>query len=140
MHPDRFTRHDFDELSALVLVTRDTARDLDWSRPAGPVEWSCLRTAEHVVDCVFSYALFLGSAKQDAYPRFGELEALPGAGPADMIDGLHASDIASGLGIAFEPPPELCGRLFRATTRWPGNLEIAPGDDPWHDLRARSGR
>jgi hypothetical protein len=32
----------------------------------------------------------LASRRQDAYPNFGELHALPGATPADMLDGLRA--------------------------------------------------
>ncbi len=47
-------------------------------------------TADHLVDCVFSYAFFLASRKQDDYPNWGELHSLPGAGPTDMIEGLRA--------------------------------------------------
>jgi hypothetical protein len=39
---------------------------------------------------VFSYALFLASRRQDAYPKFGELHALPDATSRDMLDGLRA--------------------------------------------------
>jgi hypothetical protein len=184
--PVPFTGQDFDLLSGLVLGHWTASQHLDWSVPAGPVEWTCLRTAEHVIDCVFSYALFLGSGKQDAYPRWGELQALPGAATADMIDGLravttmlsaliattpadarviiwrrpvvslgspddfaargalelalHASDIAVGLTASFEPPADLCRRLFAATDGWPGNHEIDPTGDAWSDLLARSGR
>jgi hypothetical protein len=98
-----FTRTDFDELSALMLDGWAAAVDLDWSVRAGPVEWSCLRTAEHVIDCVFSYALFLASGKQDGYPRFGELAALDGAGPSDMVDGLRAVTTMLSAVIAAAP-------------------------------------
>ena len=47
-------------------------------------------TADHTVDCVFSYAFFLASRKEDGYPNFGELHALPGATPADIVEGLRA--------------------------------------------------
>jgi hypothetical protein len=53
---------------------------------------------------------------------------------------LHAHDVCTGLGIAFEPPAELCRRLFTATDGWPGNLTVEPTDDAWTDLLVRSGR
>ena len=54
---DRVTVEDFDTISVLVLDSWITGVDLDWSVPAGTLEWSCLYTADHVIDCVFSYAL-----------------------------------------------------------------------------------
>jgi hypothetical protein len=86
-----FTVEDFDVLSDLVLASWGSAVDRDWSIPAGTLEWSCLRTADHTVDCVFSYAFFLASRKEDGYPAFGELHALPGAQPTDLLDGLRAA-------------------------------------------------
>jgi hypothetical protein len=41
----------------------------------GTLEWSCFKTADHTVDCVFSYAFFLASRRTDRYPPFGELHA-----------------------------------------------------------------
>jgi hypothetical protein len=182
----RFSRHDLDDLSAFVIDAWATGRDADWSLPAGTLEWSCWHTADHLVDCVFSYALFLGSRRQDTYPPFGEVHASEDATPADLIDGLravtailsaliaatpadarsiiwrrptvglgtpddfaargglemilHAHDVCGGLGVAFEPPAELCRRLYAATDGWPGNLTVEPTDDAWHDLLVRSGR
>jgi hypothetical protein len=135
---------------------------------------------------VFSYALFLASQCQDAYPNFGELHAPPGAAPRDLIDGLravttmlsavivtadpdvgaviwcwpeaevrppqdfaargalelilHAHDVCVGLGVAFEPPPGLCGRLFDHTRDWPFHQSVEATSDPWADLLERSGR
>ena len=68
----------------------ESGLDRDWSVPAGTLEWSCFTTADHTVDCVFSYALFLASRRQDTYPNFTELHALPGASPADLLYGLRA--------------------------------------------------
>jgi hypothetical protein len=85
-----FTSEDFKRLSGLVLDSWHDGLERDWSVPAGTLEWSCLATADHTIDCLFSYALFLASRKQDAYPNFGELHALPGASAADMIEGLRA--------------------------------------------------
>jgi hypothetical protein len=101
---ERFTVADFEVVGALVLEAWASAVDLDWSVPAGSLEWSCLQTADHTIDCVFSYALFFASRKQDAYPNFGELHALPGATPSDMIDGLRAVDTMLAAVIATAPP------------------------------------
>jgi hypothetical protein len=179
-----FTADDFADLSGMVLEVWGSAVDRDWSVPAGTLEWSCLYTADHTVDCVFSYALFLASRKQDRYPAFGELHALPGATAADVLEGLravtnllsatiaaaghdvravlyrginrgpedfaargglelilHAHDVCSGLGLAFDPPQDLCRRLFDHTRDWPGHAAtVEPTDDAWSDLLRRSGR
>src|SRR5947208_15508833 len=88
---DAFSREDFIALSAIVLDAWQSAASRDWSVPAGTLEWSCWTTADHTVDCVFSYAFFLASRRQDTYPPFGELHALPNATPADIVDGLQAA-------------------------------------------------
>ena len=85
-----FSIEDFDVVAALVTDTWGSAVDLDWSVPAGTLEWSCWKTADHTVDCVFSYALFLASRRQEGYPPFDLLRALPEATPADLVEGLHA--------------------------------------------------
>jgi hypothetical protein len=181
-----FTVDDFERVAALALAAWHGAVDRDWSVPAGTLEWSCLYTADHTIDCVFSYALFLGSRRLDDYPPFGELHALPEAGPSDMVDGLravsnmlagtirtappearavilrrpepqtggpddfaargalelilHAHDVCTGLGVAFDPPADLCDRLLQATTDWIRNAPEELPDDPWAALLARSGR
>jgi len=180
-----FTADDYALLSEMVMSSWVSARDADWSRPAGTLEWSCWTTAEHLVDCEFSYALFLASRCQDAYPKFAELDALPDASPADLLDGLravttmlhavivtteptarsiirmrppttgtplefaargalemilHAHDIATGLGVAFDPPTDLCHRLWTSTRDWFPDDVVVATDDPWSDLLARSGR
>ncbi len=181
-----FTAEDLRALGDYVIERWTAGIDRDWSAPAGTLEWSCGYTADHVVDCVFSYALFLASGKQDDYPNFGEVHALPGAGPADFIEGLramttmlwsvivtadpdttavirrtpsvavgrpidfagrgglelilHADDVCSGLGVAFDPPAEMCQRLLRSTSDSPWNHATELTGDAWSDLLARSGR
>ena len=85
-----FTAEDFDQLSTLVLDAWESGLDRNWSAKAGTLDWTCFDTADHTIDCVFSYALFLASRCQDAYPNFGELHALAGATPQDLLDGLRA--------------------------------------------------
>jgi hypothetical protein len=181
-----FTVDDFDAVAALVLDAWWSGVELDWSVPAGTLEWSCFTTADHTIDCVFSYALFLASRRQDRYPNFTELHALDDATPTDLLYGLqavctmlssvirtapddvraiiryrpqpetgspadfaargahelilHAYDGCTGLGIAFAPPRDLCGRLWEHTSGWPFRRVVNATDDPWSDLLDRSGR
>lgn len=104
-HDERsFSPDDLSALSRLVLETWRSGVDRDWTVPAGTLEWSCWKTADHTVDCVFSYAFFLASRRQDTYPPFGELHALPNATPADIVDGLQASTTLLSSVIATTDP------------------------------------
>lgn len=67
-----------------------SCEDLDWSVPAGTLEWSCAQTAGHVVDCVFSYSFQLASRTTNGLLPFGELRPLPEALPKDLVTGLSA--------------------------------------------------
>ena len=99
-----FTGDDFAQVSALVLAAWESGLDQDWDAPAGTLEWSCWTTADHTIDCVFSYSLFLASRRQRDYPRFGELHALEGATPADLLDGLRAvTNMLKAVIITAEP-------------------------------------
>jgi len=188
---ERFTTRDLSVLSSYVATVWRDAADLDWSVQAGTVEWSCLRTADHAVDCVWAPALFLASRRQDRYPDLGADMALgPEANPARLVESLetatrvlcavindatpdvravifrrpeivvapppdfaprgamelilHAHDVCSGLGVTFDPDPELCHRLREHTRPWPmWNVAwngLAHTDDPWRDLLTSSGR
>ena len=53
---------------------------------------------------------------------------------------LHAHDVCTGLGVAFDPPRDLCARLRDTVAAWPGQAPLPATDDPWSDLLARSGR
>lgn len=74
-----FTVADFAEVAALSIGVWSAVPDDDWASPAATLEWSRFETADHTIDCVFSYAFFLASRSQDAYPPFGEVHALDGA-------------------------------------------------------------
>lgn len=99
-----FTAEDFAAVSALTLDAWQSGLERDWSVPAGTLEWSCFRTADHVIDCVFSYAFFLASRAQTAYPPFGEVHALPEATPADLVDGLRATTNLLYAAVVAAPP------------------------------------
>jgi hypothetical protein len=180
-----FTADDFAQVGALALATWQTGVDRDWSVPAGTLEWSCRKTAEHVIDSALAPAFFLASRRLDAYPLFKVTEIHPSATIPDLIDCLravvnvvwcvvvatdpdaraiirrrpvpetapaaafaprcglelilHNFDIACGLGVAFDPPRDLCALLYAATFDYPRE-EITRTDDSWSDLLARCGR
>ena len=113
-----FTVEDLEALGELTLAAWGSALDRDWSVPAGTLEWSCLATADHTVDCVFSYALFLASRKTDGYPAFDLLRALPEAGPADMLDGVRA--VVGMLAATIRAAPGDA----RATLFWDGGERV----------------
>lgn len=99
-----FTLADLRQLDALVIDAWRSGLDRDWSAPAGTLDWDCAATADHTVDCVFSYAFFLASRVEDAYPPFGELHALPEATPADLVAGLRATTTMLEAVIDAAPP------------------------------------
>lgn len=120
MHPEDvpFTVEDLEAVGDLALAAWASGIDRDWSVPAGTLEWSCLVTADHTVDCVFSYALFLASRKTDGYVAFDVLRALPDAGPPDMVEGLRAVVGLLAAAIRAAPPDA------RATLFWDGGSRV----------------
>lgn len=85
----RFSVDDLCALSELVGETWTDAADRDWSVPAGTLEWSCLTTADHAVDCVYAPAFFLASRRTDGYPEAGgNLTLGPDATPARLVESL----------------------------------------------------
>ena len=79
-----------DALTTLVSNAWAQGADGDWSVPAGTLEWSCRRTAEHAIDTVIAPALFLASENVDRYPP-GELSFDGEPTPEQLIEGLRAA-------------------------------------------------
>lgn len=87
---ERFTAEDLHELSGIVARTWSSAADRDWSARAGTLEWSCLRTADHAVDCVYAPAFLLASRRTDGYPTVGADLTLGGAAtPGHLVESLE---------------------------------------------------
>lgn len=85
-----FTVDDVMELTDLVATTWSSAAERDWSVPAGTVEWSCTKTADHAVDCVYAPAFFLASRRTDGYPDVGiDLTLGDGATPKLLVQSLQ---------------------------------------------------
>lgn len=110
---DQFTAEDLAALSTLVADTWTAGADLDWTVPAGTVEWSCLKTADHAVDCVYAPAFFLASRNTDAYPVAGaNLELGDLATPALLVESLRmATRIV--IAVVNHAPPDTRAILFQ---------------------------
>lgn len=90
INPGPFAVADFADVATLSIEAWSVVPDADWGSPTATLEWSRFETADHTIDCVFSYAFLLASRAQGAYPPFGEVHALAGATPLDLVDGLRA--------------------------------------------------
>jgi hypothetical protein len=100
-----FTRHDLDLLAGVVTASWGSALDRDWSAPAGTLEWSCTRTADHTVDAVLAVAFFLASRRTDAYPDWAAPVTLgPDARPDQLVEALATvARVLSGVIAGAEP-------------------------------------
>ncbi len=64
------TADDLDAAVRAMVTTLRPAAGRDWSAPAGAVEWDCWHTAEHIGDCLLSYAGQLVAQPTTRYVRF----------------------------------------------------------------------
>jgi hypothetical protein len=85
----------FEVVLGLTIEAFECGIDRDWHVLAGSLEWTCWQTVDHIIDCVFSYALQLASLAQDGFLPFGELHALAKATPRDLVAGMR------GVGTMF---------------------------------------
>jgi hypothetical protein len=51
---------DVDSAVRLTIATLGGAQNADWDAKAGPLEWTCWETVEHIADNLFFYAAQLG--------------------------------------------------------------------------------
>ncbi|PSK98352.1 hypothetical protein CLV63_10523 [Murinocardiopsis flavida] len=103
----------------LAVETLGRAPAAAWDRKAGPLEWDCRETAEHLVDDLFAYAVQLGprTPPLDAEVPFHWESRRPGgpenavhadraAGPAGLLQTLEASG-ALLVAMVRTTPPEV---------------------------------
>ncbi|HEY1179151.1 MAG TPA: maleylpyruvate isomerase N-terminal domain-containing protein [Phytomonospora sp.] len=182
---------DLERVLPLAVTALSGRPAADWDRPAGPVEWTCRETAEHLADDLFGFAAQLSPPVPplDGYVPF-RVEPLRDGGPASAIwadaaagpDGLlqiveatgglltavlrtrgpevrafhwtgvtdpsgyealalvetlvHVDDIATGLGVTWDPPADVCARVL---ARLFPDVEAAP-EGPWATLLWACGR
>ncbi|WP_432191090.1 hypothetical protein [Streptomyces sp. bgisy027] len=71
----------------LRVLSPHTAED--WTVPAGPLEWSCWRTAAHIGHDLLAYAGQLAAQPADAYLPF-DLNVRPTASPVEVLQAVIA--------------------------------------------------
>lgn len=87
-----FSSDDLLRLSDYVCERWRSGADRDWSVPAGTLDWTCRKAADHAVDCVFAPAFFLASRKLDAYPDMGaDYSVGPNARSDQLIQALQVA-------------------------------------------------
>jgi hypothetical protein len=79
------TAADLDAAIAAVAAALEPATAGDWTVPAAGLDWDCWHTAEHVGDCLLSYAGQLVAQPTDRYVRF-VASADAGAYPAEVLE------------------------------------------------------
>ncbi|MEH0823366.1 MULTISPECIES: hypothetical protein [unclassified Micromonospora] len=173
------TADDLDAAMSSVVATLRPATGLDWSARAGSLEWDCWHTAEHIGDCLMSFAGQLVARPEKRYVRFmanadkdasaeevlefaeaggrilaatvrasgPEVRAYHPTGRADpegfaamgcVETLLHGDDIAQGLGLAVDPPRDVCTRVLARL--FPEAAQELARVDPWAALRWSTGR
>jgi hypothetical protein len=90
----------------LTISALDDVTEEDWSVPAGTLDWTCWQTIDHMIDCLFSYAMQVGARAQCGYLPFNELHAKPSAMPVDLVSGLRGV-MAMLLGVIRDSPVEM---------------------------------
>ena len=119
-----FDRQDFETLTEAAATAWGRGADRDWSVPAGTLEWSCRKTADHAVDCTFAPAFMLASRKQDAYPDMGGIWSCgPEASPAQLVQALEVASRVL-IAVVADAPPDC-----RAVIRRRPQVELAAPND-----------
>ena len=79
------TADDLDSVISCVMSRLLPITDRDWSVPAGTLEWDCWHTAEHIGDCLLSYAWQLAVQPTGRYVRAIAI-AEKDASPAEVLE------------------------------------------------------
>ena len=79
------TPDDLEAATSSAVSSLRPATDRDWSVQAGTLEWDCWHTAEHIGDCLLSYAAQLAARPATRYVRF-LASADKDASPAEVLE------------------------------------------------------
>jgi hypothetical protein len=79
------TADDLDRAISCVMSDLLPLTDRDWAVRAGPLEWDCWHTAEHIGDCLLSYAVQLAVQPTERYVR-AMASAEEDASPAEVLE------------------------------------------------------
>jgi hypothetical protein len=98
----------FDSIARLIDLPAGAlteVSDRDWTVLACDTDWSCWQTVDHVIDCLFSCGLQIGSRSQGGFLPFGELHAQLSATPTELVAGLRGVG-AILLGVVRDAPSD----------------------------------
>jgi hypothetical protein len=122
-----FSRDDLGTLSGLVASAWRQGFDRDWSVPAGTLEWSCTKTADHAVDAVLAPAFFLASrAQRDPDFGWGPQSIGPEARPEQLVLALETATRVLSAVIADAPPGTKAFIRRRPEAQVAGPEDFAP--------------
>ncbi len=80
---------DVEAALAEVMTTLRPHTGRDWDVPAGPLEWTCRRTAAHVAHDLLAYAAQVAGAARDGYLPL-DLTVRDTAVPGEVLDVVQA--------------------------------------------------
>ena len=123
-----FTRHHLELLVQTVTDSWRAGAERDWSVPAGTLEWSCRKTADHAVDCTAAPAFFLASRKTDAFPDMGDwvFTTGPDATPAQLVQALEVAARVLAAVVADTPSDTMAVISRRPTIRTAPPADFLP--------------
>jgi Mycothiol maleylpyruvate isomerase N-terminal domain len=111
--PGPVTADDVDLAVQSCLTMLREAPDAAWDRTAGPLEWTCWETAEHLADDLFAYAAQIGPRQP---PQSREVpfvwQRLADGGPASVVYAQRDAGPAGLLQVL-----DACGALLVAMVR-----------------------
>src|SRR3974377_1992053 len=107
------TASDLDAAIARVMSGLLPVTDRDWSVRAGTLEWDCWHTAEHIGDCLLSYAWQLAVQPTTRYVR-AVATAEKDASPTEVLEFAVTGGGARGAVGRTTPPPLHCHVPARA--------------------------
>lgn len=82
---------DLDVVIDYIVSTLRCTVNQDWTVPAGAVDWSCWRTAEHVGQVFTHYASQVAVSARTRYVRWAARAQQPDAPPDGVLDFLEAT-------------------------------------------------
>lgn len=98
-----FTAEDLLTLTDYVADAWTRGAERDWSAPAGTLEWSCNKTADHAYDATLAIGMFLASRRTDRYPDLAEFSVGPDPQPDQFVDAIRvAGRLVAGV-VAITP-------------------------------------
>jgi DinB superfamily len=97
------TADDLEAALSSMVARLNPATGRDWSVRAGTLEWDCWHTAEHIGDCLLSYAYQIVARPAARYLR-AMVSAEEDASPAEVLEFAKASGDILVVTVRTAPP------------------------------------